>query len=466
MSVLLRRFGSLAVVLCLVVGLAACGDDDNTAGPGSDKSSEDSGTGGAPSLAKNDIEATPRDEVQDGGTFRWPLDQIPSNFNPSELDGALDDNFDVLGSMLPSMFTVNAAGELEEDPNYLLSADLQTDPKQVVTYKLNPKAKWNDGEAVDFDDFETLWKALNGSDPAYKVVSTTGYENIESVEKGADDFEVIVTFKDPYADWKGLFGLMTPASTNSDPKVFNEGWIEKPLASAGPFKFDNLDKSAETITVVRDDAWWGNPAKLDKIIFLAIAAGQETKLANNEIDWMDIGTDIDAFRVADAADGVDMRKAAGPNWRVLTINATSPILKDVEVRRALAKAIDRDVISQALLEPLGYEAEPLNNHIFVTGQKGYQSNAGDLETADAAAAKGILEDAGWTEGSDGIMEKDGKKLKINIVIPAEVPTSAKESELMQSMVKEAGFDLKIEVVPSDPFFDDYVTPGKFDLTLF
>src|SRR4030095_12614921 len=104
---------------------------------------------------------------------------------------------------------------------------LVTSPKQVVTYKLNPKAVWYDGTPISAADFIAQWKALNGTNPAYQTSSNTGYNQIESVVQGADKFEVVVTFKTPFADWKSLFWPLYPASTNSDPTAFNTVWKGK-----------------------------------------------------------------------------------------------------------------------------------------------------------------------------------------------------------------------------------------------
>ena len=87
--------------------------------------------------------------------------------------------------------------------DYLASEPaLTTDPKQVVTYEINPKARWYDGTPITWEDFYWQWKATNGTNKAYQISSANGYEDIENVERGKDDREVIVTFKRKFADWQ------------------------------------------------------------------------------------------------------------------------------------------------------------------------------------------------------------------------------------------------------------------------
>src|SRR5205085_6105065 len=251
-----------AVVLCLLLLGAACG------GGGSKKEGGSASKGPA---GVNDIVATDRADLADVGKLTWPIDSYPVNFNLNELDGSLADGASVMGAILPGMFNIDALAQPVANPDYVTSAVLTaTQPKQVVTYKLTPKAVWEDGTPITEADFEAQWKALSGKNQAFQIVSSTGYDNIETVAKGADDREVVVTFSSPFVDWQSLFSPLYPASTNNDPKVFNEGWMNKALTTAGPFKMASADTTAKTITLVRNDKWWGKRAKLDTIIFRKI----------------------------------------------------------------------------------------------------------------------------------------------------------------------------------------------------
>lgn len=452
--------GNLAATAVMAVALSACsgGEGDGAGRPALQA---------PPPSTQNQVRPTPRDKVQNGGTFTYPIDSMPPNFNRHELDGTENSISNVMGALLPSPFDTDAAGTPIWNRALLASEPaLQTTPKQVVTYRIHPKAVWYDGTPITWEDFSWQWKANNGTNKAYQIASSNGYAEIANVERGADDREVVVTFAEPYADWQAIFSELVPASTSRDPKVFNEGWKNRPLTTGGPFKLDSLDVTAKTITLVRNEKWWGEPAKLDRIVFRVIEPdAQIDALANGEIDAIDVGPDANKYNRARTIEGAEVRTAGGPNFRHLTINGTSTNLQDVRVRRAMAMAIDRAAIARAMLGPLGIQAVPLDNHIFMANQEGYRSNAGETGTYNPERAKQLLDEAGWTlDGS--VRKKDGKLLEINAVIPAAVATSKQETELMQNMLAQVGITLRINVVPSPDFFAKYITPGQFDVTVF
>jgi len=451
----------IAVVLSLLLFGAGC------SGGGGSKKESGSASKGATGL--NDIVPTDRADLADGGKLVWPIDSFPVNFNINELDGALADGASIMGAIMPGMFNFDAQAKPSVNADYLTSATLTAappaQPKQIVTYKLNPKAVWEDGTPITEADFEAQWKALNGKNQPFQIVSSTGYENIESVAKGADAHEVVATFAQPFADWQSLFSPLYPASTNSDPKTFNEGWKSRALTSAGPFKMSAVDTTAQTITLVRNEKWWGHPAKLDTLIFRKIDRdAQSDALTNGEIDFMGIGSDVNRLKRAQDIANVKIHKSSAPNFNHMTLNGTSPILSDINVRKALAQSIDRDAIAKALLGPLGVKTTPLGNHIYMTTQKGYQDNSTALPFDTAAAAK-LLDDAGWKLQGDTRV-KDGKPLSLRLPLAPGSSVGQQISELVRSMAQKVGIKIEVQSVPGDQFFSQYVTPGAFDVVLF
>jgi peptide/nickel transport system substrate-binding protein len=446
----------LAMLMLLVLGASACGEQGGQQADGTAQAS----------TAGNDVNPVARAQLQDGGTLRWPLDYLPSNFNIHHLDGRDFNTEEIINALMPQAFSFNAAGQPLRNADLLESAEVTAREPMQITYRINPNAVWSDGTPITWVDFEAQWRALNGTNPAFNIASSNAYDQIERVTQGAGAHEVVVTFRQPFVDWEQLFVPLYPASTNADPAVFNGGWIERPLVTAGPFRVDNVDRTAQTITLVRSERWWGNPAKLDRIIFRALEDDVTADaLANDEIDFIRIRSNVNTLQRAQATPGVEIRGAAAPSFNHITLNGMSGALQDVRVRQAIAMGINRQAIVDALLGPLGVPTTTLDNHLFMTNQVGYQDNASELGRYDPQRAAAMLDEAGWRlEG--GVRKQDGQELRVRMVIPAQAEVPQQIAELVQGMLGQIGIRLIIEAVPGAAFFDRYITPGNYDLSPF
>lgn len=239
--------------------------------------------------ASQDIAPAARARLKDGGTVRWAVDAMPGTFNAFQADanGATER---ITGAVLPTLFTVDGRGVPHRNADYLDAADISArEPKQVVTYKINPRARWSDGRAVGAADFQAQWEALRGKDNAYWTARNAGYDRIDKVEQGAGPHEVKVTFGRPYADWQSLFTPLYPKSVMGDPNAFNDGAREQLPVVAGPFAVQERDADDGTVTLVRNRKWWGAPARLDRLVLTVVPAGKRAAaLAAGALDVAEI----------------------------------------------------------------------------------------------------------------------------------------------------------------------------------
>ncbi|MEP6852513.1 MAG: ABC transporter family substrate-binding protein [bacterium] len=452
----------LGAALAATLALGACSSNGGGGGGGGSSAPGKSQA----NTTSNDISATPYEQVKDGGTLRWPIDSFPPNFNINEIDGNELGIADLMNSTLPPIWFFDPGGKPILNKDVVDKAELTSQDPEVVSYHINPKAVWSDGTPITWQDFNAMWKALNGKNKAFNVASTNGYEQIASVEKGASDQDVTVTFASKYPDWQSVFSPLTPASLNKDPNSFNKSWVSGPTLAGGPFKVGKIDKTQKTITVLPNDKWWGQKPKLSSIQYIVLDQGAIAKaFQSDQVDFVDVGSDAAQFATAKAVAGAVVHKAGGPNWRHIDLGKRGP-MADVKVRQAVLLSIDRVGDAKALLSPLDWPATVLDSHIWMNNQAQYKSTCGDYCNRDVAKAKSLLESAGYKLGADGIYAKDGKPLALQFIIPAGVTTSENESQLQQTALKAAGIKVNIKVVPSDPFFPDYVLKGQFDLTIF
>ncbi|WP_036330551.1 ABC transporter family substrate-binding protein [Microbispora sp. ATCC PTA-5024] len=450
------------VVLAAMFALWAAGGCGAVSPPGD----RDGGSAASPVKAY-DINPLPRERVRDGGTLRWGIGDFPSQWNQNHIDGDTTTVQTVMEGLMPRTFRSDERGRVSIDTDYVTNARVTaTAPHQVVTYTLNPKARWSDGKPITWLDFAAQWKALSGRDKAYRVDAAIAYENILSVGRGSSDHEVVVTLSQPFNEWQSLFTPLYPAATNGSPDAFNADWVNRIPVTAGPFKLERLDSKARTVTVVRDPGWWGNRSKLDRIVFQTMRPdGMVRSFTKGEVDVFEVAPSADDYsHVRDAWDAV-IRQAAGTEYRQFTLNGESEALSDVRVREAVAAALDRRALTQLDLKGLGWPVVTLDNHFLMNDQHGYRANAGPLGVYDPKRAGRLLDQAGWkTNGKE--RTKNGKPLALRFVVPAGVAISDNEAQVARLMLQRVGVRVTVQTVPFDDFFSKHLIPGDFDIAAF
>ena len=460
------------ISLALVAACSSSGGSGGNKTSGSAGKTTSSGIAQPPQTSnagKNDIAATPRAQVKQGGDFTWSISQTIPNFNYYELDGTLLDNANIINALLPSPFHYSPAGVPSVNTDYFTSITKTKTTPLTIDYKINPKAKWSDGTPLTWEDMQSLWKATNGKNSAYKISGSQGWENIQSVEKGANAQEAIVTFAKPYTDWQSLFSPLVPKSLTATAKSFNTGWTSKPEVTAGPFKWGSVNKTAQTYKIVADPNWWGNKAKLDSITFVVYgdpgAAVQALGTKGLDYDDITFGDEVANVKAAKGYKGIAIRQAGGPVYRQFTINTKTGPLTDQTVRQAVVLGIDRAAITKALQGALGGDPTPLQNHLFMKNQAAYQETCGQFCNYNPQKAAQLLQGDGWKKNGT-YFSKNGKELDLTITIPADTPNAKLEGEVAQATLKAAGIKLSLKAVPTNDFFAKYVNPGNFELTTF
>ncbi|GAA5158425.1 ABC transporter family substrate-binding protein [Pseudonocardia eucalypti] len=413
----------------------------------------------------------PRDPatLRDGGTLRLPLDNLPVNYNYNQTDGHEDQTHDVLWALMPRAFDESPDGGVTLNTDLLEAADLISSNPQVVRYRINPKAVWSTGRPITWEDFAAQVRANDGSDPTYQFSDKTGYVDIWRVGPGATSKEVVVTFRKPFAEWRGrLFNGLYPEEFNADPALFNAGWTQRPEVTAGPFRVESIDQTAKTITLVRNEGWWGARPRLEKIVWTVTErTALADRLANNEIDAYEIGSSTDLFERARAIPGVAVRRAIPKQYYHVTFNgAPGAILADRALRQAIARGIDRAAIAQRLVGRIVGPPTLMGNHIYPIGSTGYRDNSGGFGF-DPAAAQRELDALGWLRPSPGAVRvKDGRPLRLRFVVPSANPISEQVGKIVLDQLARLGVEVVIDAVPTARFFVDFVNVGNFDLTAF
>jgi peptide/nickel transport system substrate-binding protein len=452
----IRRLAAATVITALT--LTACS--------GSNEEAPSAG-GSAEVGTTNDINPQDRANLQEGGNLRVALNDFPPNFNSLHLDGNTGDTASLMRPTMPRAFRISADGSAAVNTDYFTSIELTSTDPQVVTYTINPKAVWSDGTPITWEDILSQINATSGTDKGFAIAATNGSDRVEKVERGVDDRQAVITFAKPWSDWKGMFAgstVLLPKSSTATPEVFNKGQLSNPGPSAGPFIVSNLDRGAQRITLARNPKWWGEPPLLDSITYLVLDdAARIPALQNNTIDASGLAT-LDEMQIARRTEGITIRRAPGLAWYHFTFNgADGKILEDPALRRAIAKGIDRNTIAAVTMRGLSDKPVPLNNHIYVAGQEGYQDNSG-VVAFDPEKANQELDAMGWRLNGQ-FREKDGQQLVIRDVLFDSLGTR-QYAQIAQNNLAQIGVKLDLDVRPAAGFFTDYVTVGNFDIAQF
>jgi peptide/nickel transport system substrate-binding protein len=347
--------------------------------------------------------------------------------------------------MYPSVFRVHPDFSARLDQTFMVAAELTGHDPQTITYRIRPEARWSDGVPITAHDFRYLWQHLNGTNPRTDAVTITGYERIEQVTGSADGKTVTVVFKTPFAEWKGLFTNLLPAHyVGLQPGGWNNGLDKHPqtIPSGGPFRIARF-APGETVTLVRNDRYWGPKAHLDRIVVQLVpdSDAQLDALRNHETDLIRPPPTTDLVNHVRRLPGVHSQLRPTLGFEHLTFNLKQPTLTDLPVRQAIATAIDTDQVVDRLLRPLDPDVQALGNRIWLTGQPPYQDHA-------------------------GVFARNGRRLELRCATFVGDPRRKAEGVLLQAQLAKAGIRLNLLNTARDILFGEWLPEGNFDIADF
>ncbi|TRV74794.1 ABC transporter family substrate-binding protein [Streptomyces sp. 130] len=405
----------------------------------------------------------PASNLKQGGKLTLPIVEIPDQLNPLNGDGSLYTG-KIAWFYQPVLSFNDPKGNITFNKDYLTDVKQETvGGNTQVTYTINPKAKWNDGQEMDWTMFRDTWNAQNGKNKDYVVGSTDGYSSITSVKKGKDAKQAVVTFKGTFVYWKSLFYLVVNPHI-AKAEDFNKAYVSKPHAEwgAGPYTISKFDAKGGTVTYKPNPNWWGEKPHLDEFTFVQMEESASVNaFKNGQIDAVEVKA-AEQLNQVKSVQGTELRRGTTPSNNLLVFNSTSPQLKDVKVRKALMEGIDRAQLAKVTFQGMGY-TEPLPGSFnLYPFQKGYQDNFGKLVKFDPEQAKKDLDAAGWKAGSDGVRAKDGKKLELTFPTIGDRSTTKARATAMAQMLKNIGVKLNIEAHPSADF-NKVFTKRAFDI---
>jgi peptide/nickel transport system substrate-binding protein len=303
---------------------------------------------------------------------------------------------------------------------------------------------------------------------AHNEGDTTGQPVYKSCD-AKDDYTAVINLTKAKGAFPDAFGLTSlsissptalrkydaDAVTQTGDSFSYPAYATAHPVGTGPFSFDSFDKTNNTITLVRNDNYWGEKAKVAKLIFKIIPDenARKQELAAGTIDGYDFPNPADYNTLKQAGDQVLIRPAF--NILYLGINQkNNPKLQDVRVRQAIEYAINKQQLVKNKLPDGAYAQDQfLPNNV-----PGYTDSVAKYDY-DPGKARQLLSDAGATG------------LTLNFYVPTEVtrpymPNPVDIGGAVADDLKAVGINVNIvQESWNGGYKDDVQKAGKQDLHL-
>jgi peptide/nickel transport system substrate-binding protein len=343
---------------------------------------------------------------------------------------------------------------------------LETTPKQKITYEIADNAVWNDNQPITSTDFKYTWDQIaNGTD----VYDKTGYKDIESVDD-SNPKVAVVTFKNNYQDWKGLFtgnyGIFPSHLLQGKDRdaAMKDGY----KFSAGPWIIDSWTKT-DNITLVPNPNFFGTKPSLDKVIFKfqPDTSSEFTSFKSAQVSMIYPQPQLDAVDQINAGlpNSQKVITTQTGNFEALWLNQGKAPFDDEAVRKAVGFAIDRGAIVQRLFGGLGVK-DPLQFVNAPVVQQYVDPQAFAQYKLDKSQVDSLLTGDGYAKGSDGIYAKGGQKLSFTVRTTAGNKRRELTQQVLQQQLKDAGIDMQIDNAKAADLFGTILPLGDFQAAIY
>lgn len=334
----------------------------------------------------------------------------------------------VFASICDKLFDID--DKLNVVPQLALSHQVSADGK-TVTIRLRPGVKFHDGEPFDAEAAKFSLERNLKMQGSFRKAELAQIDQVEV----ADPLTIRLLLKAPFApliaqltDRSGM--MVSPKAAQALGDKFGTAPV-----CAGPYKFVERVPQDRIVVERFKDYWDAKRVFIDRIVYRPIQ-DSTVRLANLRSGQLDLLERLLATDVEDVKKDPKLRLATGTElgYQGLTINvnngekSNNPLGRNPKVRQAFELAIDRDAINQVVFNGL---QKPDNQ--WVSPASPYHMAKYPTPRRDVAKARALVKEAGVAT-----------PISLDFMVPNN-PESRAVAEVMQSMVAEAGFDLKIRV---------------------
>lgn len=358
-------------------------------------------------------------------------------------------------NVFEGMYMVNENYELEP---VLADSYEPSEDGLTYTFKLKTDVTFHNGDA--FTSADVLYTFNWIMDEANASTRLANFELVESVE-APDDTTVVVTLS--AAD---VTFMVNVATTFIYPEKYHTETGEndfkvKPVGT-GAYMFGELNPQ-QRVRLDAYDNYYRGRANIDSFQLDVVpeAAGRMSALESGQADNSMWGLNAEDNSTLKDSGNFTVYETKQVATNHFPLNNTHPFLKEKEVRQALLWALDRQAFADDVF--LG-QATVASSNLSPAIEAFFNPDVAQY-TFDPEKAKELLEGAGWTEGGDGVREKDGVKAAFTMMVFQGDTQRRPEAEVAQQWWKDIGVDCQLQEGVTSEILGG-LREGQYDAGLF
>jgi len=382
-------------------------------------------------------------------------DAYTQNFNPYS-PGVISGTQGLINETLLNVNRLDGTVKPWLASSYELASDAQS-----ITFHLRQGVNWSDGQPLTSDDVVFTLKLIQ----KYPSIDLTGIDAAVKDVSAPDASTVRVTLSKPFNPIVWILGgqvYILPKHSWSGVKGDPSQYADPNPVGTGPYIVKSF--TPQLVDLVKNPNFWqpGKP-QVDEVKIPAYSSNESAQLALQKglIDWTNLFIpNLDRTYVA-------LDKQHNHYWFpssddvMLYLNLTRAPFNDLQVRKAISLALNRETISK--LGEAGYE--PPANPTGLVGEniKSYidPQFANMQFTQNAAQASQTLQSDGWTKGADGYYAKNGKQLAFSIIVVSGYTDYVADCQVMVRDLQAAGINATVNAMSTDAF-NNALFNGQYD----
>lgn len=351
-----------------------------------------------------------------------------------------------------------------------LSENIKSDETQKIwTITLKPELRWSDGEPLTSGDVIFTIGVIQ--DPDTRSPQFAAWQSV--LAERISEREARLTLKNPYAFFldniKNLRIAPQHVFDNIPPQNFHLSEFNLKPVGSGPYKFAGFEKRSDGFIesyALTANKYYAADKPFIRNLTIRFFAGK-----SDAIDAFN-STKIDGFGGIDQSDISDLKihnrvfSVNRPRYYAIFFNQSLSLpLKEKEVRRALAAAVDRQKLVSGILGGEGDAAfGPLPPTV-----AGYDLAVYGNEVFAPDAASSTLDKAGWKIGEDGIrtkiIQRNQVKLEFDLIVP-EVKFLVETAASIKEEWAKIGVVLNPVVLKPSEVINTAIKPRNYQMLLF